>query len=186
MSSNIRIKRICKHCGDEFEARTTVTQCCSPRCGKAFYKARQRGEVIDRAIKKVEAVRSQSLQELTTKPYLSIKEACLLLGVKRITIYRMIKSQKLNSTKIGSRVIILKQSLDQLFEQNPVEMVPAKIHSNKELPDWDKIKMGEAQKLFGISEKALYELISRNNIPKYKEGKYALISISEFENILRK
>jgi len=32
MSSNIRITRICEYCGQQFEAKITVTGFCNPRC----------------------------------------------------------------------------------------------------------------------------------------------------------
>jgi len=46
MSSNIRIKKVCQHCGKLFIAKTTVTQFCSDDCAKKNYKKRQRGDKI--------------------------------------------------------------------------------------------------------------------------------------------
>jgi hypothetical protein len=40
MSSNIKITRICQHCGHEFVAKTTVTKYCDKTCAKRAYKAR--------------------------------------------------------------------------------------------------------------------------------------------------
>ena len=46
MSSNIRISKICQHCGQEFVAKTTVTKFCSDNCAKRNYKKRKREEKI--------------------------------------------------------------------------------------------------------------------------------------------
>jgi len=35
--------------------------------------------------------------------------------------------------------------------------------------------MGEAQKKFGISGKALYDIVRRNNIPKFQQGKFVYV-----------
>lgn len=42
MSSNIKIDRICEHCGKTFTAQTTVTRYCYHRCNSQTYKARKR------------------------------------------------------------------------------------------------------------------------------------------------
>jgi len=50
MSSNIRVLRICKLCGEEFIAKTTVTKFCGDRCAKRAYKARKKDEKIGASI----------------------------------------------------------------------------------------------------------------------------------------
>ena len=47
MSSNIRVPKICQHCGTEFIAKTTVTKFCTDNCAKRAYKVRKRNEKID-------------------------------------------------------------------------------------------------------------------------------------------
>jgi len=49
------------------------------------------------------------------KEYLSINEACLLIGASRWTLYRLIESQKIIATKIGRRTIVKKSTIDNLF-----------------------------------------------------------------------
>ncbi|HEY4937191.1 MAG TPA: hypothetical protein VII44_11450, partial [Puia sp.] len=46
MSSNIRLKKVCQHCGNLFTAKTTVTKFCSDDCAKRNYKKRKREEGI--------------------------------------------------------------------------------------------------------------------------------------------
>lgn len=46
MCSNLYIPKTCKHCGNAFTARTTVTKYCGDSCAKRAYKARKRKEKI--------------------------------------------------------------------------------------------------------------------------------------------
>ena len=40
----MKIPKVCQYCGQEFVARTTVTQYCSDNCAKRAYKKRKREE----------------------------------------------------------------------------------------------------------------------------------------------
>ncbi|NVJ64632.1 MAG: helix-turn-helix domain-containing protein [Flavobacteriaceae bacterium] len=117
MSSNIRIKKVCQHCGIEFVAKTTVTQFCGDNCAKRAYKARKRKE-------KINAVPSKDIQSVdfrisnfSDKEFLSIKETCELLGASRMTVHRQIKKGFIPAVKLGSRVIIKRSEINKLFEQ---------------------------------------------------------------------
>lgn len=50
MSSNIKIKKIYQHGGQEFIARTTVTKYCGDNCAKRAYKAKVREQKIQLSI----------------------------------------------------------------------------------------------------------------------------------------
>jgi excisionase family DNA binding protein len=117
MSSNIRIKKICQHCGVEFIAKTTVTQFCGDNCAKRAYKKRKRLEKIQ-TVKAVEEqvidFRESNFQD---KEFLSINDTCQLLGASRMTIYRQIKNGTIPAVKIGSRVIIKRAEIDKLFSK---------------------------------------------------------------------
>ncbi|MGL4955935.1 MAG: helix-turn-helix domain-containing protein [Bacteroidales bacterium] len=52
---------------------------------------------------------------LREKEFLSILEVATLLGASRWTIQRMIKSNRLPEAKLGSRTIIKRASIDNLF-----------------------------------------------------------------------
>ena len=66
MSSNIRIPKICQHCGNEFIAKTTKTQYCGDNCAKRAYKARKKKAKLQN-VKSIEKQRieyfSQSIKE---------------------------------------------------------------------------------------------------------------------------
>jgi excisionase family DNA binding protein len=115
MSSNIRIYRICDNCGNEFIARTTVTKTCSDRCAKWLYKARKRGEQIERSNKETVQTMSAKIVEVQHRDYLSIQDACKLLGVSRWTVSRAIKDKRLKAVSLGKRIVIKRTEIDRLF-----------------------------------------------------------------------
>lgn len=170
MSSNIRVQRICQHCNKEFVAKTTVTKYCGDNCAKRAYKARQRAAKIGESKKETQRVILQPVKELKGKEFLSITEACKLLGVSRWTVWRSIKKKELNYGKIGNRTIIRRSDVDKLFEKpNPRQPKPVEYQIE------DCYTLSEIKGLYGISDKALYEIIKRNDMPKIQKGKFAYI-----------
>ncbi len=115
MSSNIRINKVCQYCRSEFVAKTTVTKFCSDSCAKRAYKLRIRNEKLEEAIKKTEKEFS-GVTSNVTKDFLNINEAGQLLGSSRWTIHRLIKRGQLKATKLGTRTIISRKSIDALFQ----------------------------------------------------------------------
>lgn len=115
MSSNIRLQRICEHCGDNFTAKTTVTRFCSDRCAKRAYKARKRKEKIKESKTETKKKQLEPIEILKAKEYLSIKEVSKLIGVSRRSVYRLIEQGEIRKNKIGSRTIIKRSEVDKLF-----------------------------------------------------------------------
>ncbi len=116
MSSNIRIKRICDHCGSQFEAKQTRTKFCSPSCSKLNYKRRVKlekiqGSEIETLIKRIEP-----LLLIQQKQFLSVVETAELLGVGESTAREMVFNRILVSRKIGNRIIIRRIDIDNLFK----------------------------------------------------------------------
>jgi hypothetical protein len=123
MSSNIRLERICQHCGNDFTAKTTVTQYCSANCAKRAYKIRLRNTKTEKSNEQTKSIRERPLVELKTKEFLSISETCQLLGVSRWTIWRAIKIAGLSVSRIETRTIIKRTHLDRMLEQTfPVSL----------------------------------------------------------------
>jgi len=118
MSSNIEITRLCDHCGTPFIARTTVTRFCSKVCNSRFYKQEQKQKKLNASnqetMNKINT--STYITEPTTNNFYSIAETCKMLGLSRTTIWRLIKNNQLKVTKIGARVIITQQEIDNLFK----------------------------------------------------------------------
>ncbi|MBX7141432.1 MAG: helix-turn-helix domain-containing protein [Chitinophagales bacterium] len=115
MSSNIRLTKTCVQCGKEFIAKTTVTACCGNDCARDYYKRRKREEKIQLAIQKENEMKPFN-PVVKEKEFLSIDETCQLLGASRWTIYRLIERKKIKAAKLGSRTIIKREIIDNLFK----------------------------------------------------------------------
>lgn len=102
-------------CGEKFTARTTVTKYCSQRCAARAYKVRAKEEKINKALKVEQESEMIFNPIVNIKKYLSVKEACMLLGASRWTIYRLIDSGKLKSSKVGRRTIIRQEDVERLL-----------------------------------------------------------------------
>lgn len=172
MSSNLRIQRICQYCGGEFTSKTTVTRTCSDKCAKRLYKQKQRNAKIEVSNQETELVLGKQMEVLSAKAFLSISETCKLLSMSRWTIWRAINRNELNAAKIGRRTLIRRADIDRLFDLG-VNLEIKTSPVQYEITDCYTLK--EVQNRYGISEKALYELIERNNIPKRKEGWYSYV-----------
>ncbi|WP_172279480.1 helix-turn-helix domain-containing protein [Chryseobacterium sp. LAM-KRS1] len=111
MSSNIKIKKICLHCSQEFIARTTVTKYCGDNCAKGTYKARvweqkiqlSKEDLQNPEIKTKFKQTKDSYFELNTIDYITVIEVVTLLKCDRRTIYRLIKSGRLASGNLSIR-----------------------------------------------------------------------------------
>jgi len=117
MSSNIHIQRICKHCGEEFTARTTVTKYCGDNCAKRAYKARKRAERIEESNVETLQIITRPVEELKAKEYLTAQDVSKLLDCSVRSVYYYIESGTIKATNIGKRLTRIKRSeLDKLFE----------------------------------------------------------------------
>lgn len=124
MSSNIRINRICKHCGETFVAKTFKTQFCSHSCNSRDYKLREKAKKLEQSkkeyhnnlkISKLKPKGDFDLEELKTKAYLSIAETCVLVGMSDSTIRKFIKEGRLKTIRLGKKHLILKSQIDNLI-----------------------------------------------------------------------
>jgi len=131
MSSTIKLPKFCNHCGKAYIAQKTTTQYCSHKCNSAAYKKAKREEKINAEFKnqqsKIVAASPVVANEILPNPkagnhinlrekeFLSIQEVATLLGASRWTIQRMIKSNRLPVAKLGSRTIIKRTAIDNLF-----------------------------------------------------------------------
>lgn len=120
MSSNLYIPKTCKHCGNAFTARTTVTKYCRDTCAKRAYKARKRNEKVQATLEetiqeKKEVVNHYNPDAVSNKDFLSVTEASQLIGVSRWTIQRMIKQGRLKAVPFGRKHIVARWQIENLF-----------------------------------------------------------------------
>jgi len=121
MSSNIRINKICKHCGEVFVAKTFKTQFCSHSCNSKDYKKREKIRKIEESQEEYKSdlknskSQSMNMEELKSKIYLSIAEVCLLVGMSDSTIRKFVKEGRLKTIRLGKKHLILKSQIENLM-----------------------------------------------------------------------
>jgi len=120
MSSNLYIPKKCKHCGNAFTARTTVTKFCGDNCAKKAYKVRKRNEKIQSTLtvdmqQKNQAPAITNYNTVNNKDFLSVTEASQLMGVSRWTIQRMIQQGRLKAVPFGRKRIVARWQIENLF-----------------------------------------------------------------------
>lgn len=185
MSSNIKVKRICQFCQKEFEARTTVTKYCSLKCASRAGKARAKLEKIQASHSEMVKVALGEQVDLSKKEILTVKQAALLLNSSPKAIYNMIDSDRLLAARVSARKIRIRRvDIDRLFDaESPlVDLRPLVVEQPFKIKD--AYHMAEIQEKFGISEKALYELIKRYEMPKISKGWYVYVAKKEIEKWL--
>ena len=183
MSSNIRVQRVCQHCGKGFTARTTTTAYCSLPCSSAAYKAKQRAAIVVVSDKETTIAKLKAVEVLKSKEFLSIKETCQLIGISRRTVYRAIEKGELLTGKARARTIIRRSDLEKFLFKKPNPSTPS-LPKMKKYTISECYNLKEVQGKFGISDKALYEIIKRNNIPKIKKGWFAYVPKQIIDTIL--
>jgi excisionase family DNA binding protein len=184
MSTNIRLKRICSLCGKQFEAKTTVTRYCSLQCAQKGYKLRKRQEKSLLSNQETQEIIQKSLSVIKEKEFLSVRDVAKLIGCSRQAVYLMIKSGRLRAVNLNKKKTIVKRSsIDELFEQG-AESPALSEPEPKQVDVDDCYNLSEVQSKFGISEKALYDLIKRNGLLKIKIGRYAYVQKDEIDRLL--
>lgn len=180
MSSNIQIQRVCEYCGNEFTARTTVTKLCSAMCRKANYKAKQRAEKIERSNNETKRIKNKPIEELKEKEFLSVREVATLLGCSLRTAYRLINAGTLTGVNLAERMTRVKRSeINKLLEQPQTRKPTPTQYDVSEC-----YSLSEIQNKYGISDKALYDTIKRNEIPKLKQGWFTYVPKVLIDKIL--
>lgn len=118
MSSKIEVQRICEHCEQQFTARTTVTKYCSHKCAQRAYKARKRGEKVQRSNRETAQVIQQPIELLKAKEFLTVREVAQLLNCSVRSAYYQIENGNIKAVNLGNRLTRVKRSdIDRLFEQ---------------------------------------------------------------------
>jgi len=179
MSSNFTVKRLCEQCGQVFEARTTVTRFCSKLCNKRNHNQNSRDCKMASMDQVVKRVLDKGKPDLKDVEFLSVKAAAALLGASDKIVYALIHSGKLNAINLSKRkTIVARKDVDQLFA------LPERTEQKKARPNIeDCYHMGQAQTLFNISEKALFDIIKRNNISKFQKGKFTYVVKVDLDRI---
>lgn len=161
MSSNIDIKRICAWCKQEFIAHKTTT-CCSHRCANLLYKQRKREAAVkanNQVVKKI--ITEKPIEKIKEKPFLTITETAVYLGVTRPTLYGYLRWGELKASRLGYKFLLRKEDIDTLFN-NPGEF---RVPTRDKTAITDFYTTAEIKEKFGVKESWIYEIAKEHNIP---------------------
>lgn len=185
MSTNITVNRICEHCGKTFVAKTTVTRFCSHICNSRNYKQKTRRSKIAASEQQVLQTRAQAIVSQPIE-FLTVKQAARLLHCSERSIYQHIQSGRIKAIKLSPRKTLIKRKLlDKAFKQPEFQVEPRAARKKNPATAYC-FTMAEAQKYYGISEKALINLIKRNELETFREGKYSYVLRSALHEIFHK
>ncbi|MEI6848275.1 MAG: helix-turn-helix domain-containing protein [Chlorobiaceae bacterium] len=182
MSSKIEVQRICQQCGNEFTARTTVTRFCSNRCASVAHKQKMRVGKVEGCNKETLRIRTQPIEELKAKEFLTVREVARLLNCSLRSAYHSIEGGTIKAVNFGQRITRVKRSeIDRLFElSQPVMPQP----EQQQCDISDCYNLTEVQDKYGISQTTLQNLIKRHSIPKIKRGWFAYVPKTVIDDIL--
>jgi excisionase family DNA binding protein len=186
MSSTIKIQRICQCCGKEFTARTSVTKFCSLKCASKAYKAKLRNDKIETSDNEVQLIKTKPIEVLKAKEFLTVRDVASLLNCSLRTAYRLVGIGTIKAVNLSERKTTIRRSdIDKIFEQfNPPLRKEQQIIETVRYEISDCYNLTEVQNKYGISEKALHDLIKRNGIPKIKKGWYAFVPKPIIDSLL--
>ena len=148
--SNIRIKKICEWCGQEFVAQKVTTKYCSHRCANLAYKQAIRAKRIQQEEQRIQIVKTEKpLMDIKDKEYLSIAQAATLLGLSLQAVYKMIYTGHLAAYKLSSRLSFVRQSdIKEMLKRNPYK----KRQPKDTLPITDFYTTNEIKEKFGVKD----------------------------------
>lgn len=184
MSSNISVYRICGFCGFEFVAHKTTTKYCSLKCSSKDYKRRLKNQKIEKSNLQTIKIKNQPLIDLKYKEFLNVKQVALLLGFSVKTVYRLINIKTINAYNFSERKTLIRRcDINALFEKPEFgyEIVIRPIEKKEPAEIKDCYTITEIQKKFNISSGVLYNLIKRNNINKFSQGKFTYVAKKDIE-----
>jgi len=120
MSTNIRVKRKCEYCKQQFIAKTIRTRYCSHDCNSKAYKKIKSEEKIKQA-KRVYRIKppvapvnsnvAWDYTQIQSKQLLTINETCVLLSITQVTIRRWLKEGIITCGRIGKKHLIQREHL---------------------------------------------------------------------------
>jgi excisionase family DNA binding protein len=182
MSSNIKIQRVCEHCGSVFTARTTVTRFCGDPCAKRAHKKRLKEAKIERSNQETQRRLNPTIEAVRAKEFLKVREFALLMGVSVRTAYRIVNKGIVRSANFYDRLTRIPRSeVDQLFDhlqQSNYQPEPPRYTIK------DCYTIGEALEKYKLDSKTLGEIIKRNEVPKIKQGKFVYVPKQLIDKIL--
>lgn len=178
----LEIRRKCKICGKVFLVKKLDSQYCSGKCSKIAYKRKCDAE------KKEERLAKMASQVPNIREYISVKEAVAIFGVERDSVYRLVRSGKVNSVNMGKRLIrINRKDLESLLPtrkeiRKEKEKPMSKLYS---LEPEDCYTISEICKKYRINDSTVWAHVRKYSIPSRQIGNYVYVPKEEIDNLYK-
>ena len=179
---SLEIRRKCKICGKVFLVKKLDSQYCSGKCSKIAYKRKCDAE------KKEERLAKMASQVPNIREYISVKEAVAIFGVERDSVYRLVRSGKVNSVNMGKRLIrINRKDLESLLPtrkeiRKEKEKPMSKLYS---LEPEDCYTISEICKKYRINDSTVWAHVRKYSIPSRQIGNYVYVPKEEIDNLYK-
>lgn len=185
MSSNIRITKICLFCQKEFEAKTTVTKYCSLQCNGKAYKANLKLAKIKESNLHTQKKRRKIPDDIKDRELLTVGQVAAMLNSSDKTVYNMINEGRLKASRLSPRKTLIRRSeIERILSKVEVTLDLRPLITPKSASIENSYTIGEIQQKFNISEKAIYDIIKKEKIPKKVKGWYTYVPKKAIDKIL--
>lgn len=176
--AKFEILRKCKVCGSVFTAKTIESWYCSPKCSKIAWK-RKKDEEKRRS--KLEAIAGGVADDAE---YISVMEATAIYGLKKATLYRLVRSRKLPSINIGLHMTKIKRSdIEQMFPEVQAQEIIKQEPKLYSLEPKDCYTIGEIARKYHVDESTVASHIRKSSIPTRQIGNYVYAPKSEIDKL---
>jgi excisionase family DNA binding protein len=137
---------------------------------------------IEQSNKETQRIKSQRVEDLKALEFLTVTQVSKLIGCSRQAVYNLINTGRLKATNILLKKTIIKRAdIDELFNEPTHRTQPEGTTEPRKQELKEKLQAGsfgisdcynltEIQSKFGISERAVHDIIKRHEIPKIKKG----------------
>jgi len=139
MSTNIKVQRICQHCGKEFTARTTVTRFCGDRCAKLAYKARKKAEKVEASNAETKLIKEKPIEKIKSKEFLTVRDVAKLINCSLPTAYRLINKGILKGVNFAQcKTTVHRSEIDKVLLDVQNSPVPLESDSSHVTVEFDQ------------------------------------------------
>lgn len=178
--SKIAIHKKCERCGTEFVAYKISTKYCSVQCARRAYKDTARKKRLDEFYQENAQEEAKNYNE---RPFLSVQQAALLLGVSRRTMYRYLSDRILKAVQFKGKTIIRRNDIDLAFDTAPDYVSRPKKTAR---PITEFYSTGEVVAKYGVCSSWLYKLGKKENLPKTLHQGHTVWSKKHIDDYFRK
>ncbi len=154
---------VCRNCGKVFERVFGRQVFCCEKCRREKNNEARRIQRRIAGDKKITAVCDRKREASSGAKYVSIKDAALMLGVSRPTIYRKIVAGELHPVRVSSRTVRI--AVEEL-------LIDSGIERQTNTGDFSiPIRIDEALELYGISQGKFFSAVKKAGVrPKMIKG----------------